>query len=400
MAVRSLVVALFSVIGFIPEAYGVSVDGLKLDSLGEKSALSRTNNDSLECKNLNDLFQHFSFREMTKEKVEVQLSDEVPPDSLVDTDDESSVQPGDESKVKSVDKKLTALSVIKRKEKVKNRLNRSRYVGKNTDIVTYAPPNNYLTQWPAPGPSTGKPTTHPPINVDELRTRSLCSQLTSDAFLISESGITDRPGSTTCLCVALRDKFGYIKKFVFHNGENLLAPSIRAKACELGYDVIQAEQSHAEGQFIQFLLDRHRKRPGWYTHILGIGCSRSHCAECNALLKLYLGGCYNEFTSSVNTRNNKKEYIEEDSPDTITTRVCEVSATTSDTGKLILNKRIERTGTVVYGQNTIDERSFEKFYLPLSLKDSMQEKLDASIYFDEGRFTRSKKRNQQSHHVK
>jgi len=38
-----------------------------------------------------------------------------------------------------------------------------------------------------------------------------------------------------------------------------MSPNMRKKAHELGYDVIQAKQSHAEGQFLQFLLHRKQK---------------------------------------------------------------------------------------------------------------------------------------------
>lgn len=63
-----------------------------------------------------------------------------------------------------------------------------------------------------------------------------------------------------------------MKKFVFHNGGNVLPKLFGEKTHELAYDVIKAYQAHAEGQFIQFLLG-----------------SKCHCAECDVLFTLLLG---------------------------------------------------------------------------------------------------------------
>ena len=375
----------------------VSVDGLKLDKLKEKLELLRVDG-SLSCTHLNDLLQKVAFQEATNEEVSVQLLDKVFHESLVDTDtdDESSIQSGEESKIKSADAKLGSLDIIKRKARQNSKLNRSRYPGRAANKETYKPLNNYLSRWPDPISNIGQPASHASTNVDKLSTQSFCHQLTSDSFLISESGITDIPGSTTCCCIALRDKHGYVKKFIFHNGENLLAPSMRYKAHELGYDVIQAKQSHAEAQCMQFLLHRHQKRSGWYTHILGIGCSRPHCIECDPLLKLYLGKGYDQFTSSIHTKSKQEGDMESDLPDTIKTHVCQITIGTHDTGGLVVNKHIERIGVVVNGQNAIDGSKYGKFYLPMTLKDSLQEKLNASISFDEERFTKNKKRIQKN----
>lgn len=49
-----------------------------------------------------------------------------------------------------------------------------------------------------------------------------------------------------------------------------MALGFRTKARELGYDIIQAGKSHAEGQFLQFLHSRDQKRPGLYTHIVAM----------------------------------------------------------------------------------------------------------------------------------
>ena len=77
---------------------------------------------------------------------------------------------------------------------------------------------------------------------------------------------------------------------------------MRDTAHKYSYDVIQTERSHAEGQFIHFLLHRNQKRPGWYTHIMGMGCSKCHCAKCDCLFKIWLGKKYYAFTTAINDK--------------------------------------------------------------------------------------------------
>lgn len=104
--------------------------------------------------------------------------------------------------------------------------------------------------------------------------------------------------ATTILCVALKSSDNGIKKIVFCNS-TLMTLSLRAKAeQELGYHVFQAEQAHAEGEFLQFLWARRKKNE--YTHLVAMGCSRLHCAECNALLELVLGKGYTEISAAIN----------------------------------------------------------------------------------------------------
>lgn len=140
----------------------------------------------------------------------------------------------------------------------------------------------------------------------------LLKKLSIDSKLIAEANEEGYKGSTVIFCVMLMDKNNHLKRFAFHNGESVMKPSMREKAEELGYDVIKAEQSHAEGQFLQFLLHRsnypkNSSNARYYTHIVGMGCSRSHCAECDTLLSLLLGNNYHEVTSSVDhTKNNNK----------------------------------------------------------------------------------------------
>ena len=133
-----------------------------------------------------------------------------------------------------------------------------------------------------------------------LMTSNLCAKLAKDALDISTAHTSVREReATTCLCVVLADKHRRAKKFVFHNKDGSLQRTMREKAEELGYDIINAEQAHAEGEFMQFLLKREQNDPGRYTHILGMGCSRLHCAECDPLLNQLLGKGYSEFTAAM-----------------------------------------------------------------------------------------------------
>jgi hypothetical protein len=137
---------------------------------------------------------------------------------------------------------------------------------------------------------------------------ALPTQLSLDARVILEAEPNERSkNSTAIFCVVLRDKYGFLKKFVFHNGKEAMSGPVRAKAHELGYDIIQAEQSHAEGQFLQFLYKRNAERHGHYTHIVGMGCSKKHCGECDSLLALFLGPNYHDITASVSHSKAKAD---------------------------------------------------------------------------------------------
>jgi hypothetical protein len=84
------------------------------------------------------------------------------------------------------------------------------------------------------------------------------------------------------------------------------------------YGIRNAHLAHAEAQFIDFLLYRARQRKDEieniktvrhpsYTHILGMGCSRNHCQECDALCKLFLGEGYTVHTSALSELSSGKQ---------------------------------------------------------------------------------------------
>ena len=122
-------------------------------------------------------------------------------------------------------------------------------------------------------------------------------QLAKDAKLIHESIRGDK-SFTTIFCVALRDRHGHIKKFPCCNSE-LMHQDGRKQAESSGYAVIQAEQAHAECQFLQFLYKRALINPGLYTHVVAMGCSKRHCPECDFVLQLVLGSNYKDISAVI-----------------------------------------------------------------------------------------------------
>ena len=141
--------------------------------------------------------------------------------------------------------------------------------------------------------------------------RALLVKLSRDAFRIANAHHNGRTReATTCLCVVLRDEEQRPKKLVFHNSTGKMLPSMWNKADDLAYGIRNAYLAHAEAQFIDFLLYRARQREDeikntgqakhpCYTHILGMGCSRKHCPECDVLFKLFLGTRYHIRTAAM-----------------------------------------------------------------------------------------------------
>ena len=146
----------------------------------------------------------------------------------------------------------------------------------------------------------------------------MCRKLAKDAFCIANTHPNARTrDATTCLCVVLRDEEQRAKKLVFHNGTNEMQRSMHNKAEELRYGIRRAHLAHAETQFIYFLLYRAKQREEEirgngeashprYTHVLGMGCSRKHCQECDVLCKLFLGEGYTACTSALKQTNSNE----------------------------------------------------------------------------------------------
>jgi hypothetical protein len=142
-------------------------------------------------------------------------------------------------------------------------------------------------------------------------TKNLCSKLAKDAFCIANTHKNARTReATTCFCVVVRDSEKCPKKFFVHNSTGEMPLSMREKANNLAYGIRNAHLAHAEAQFVAFLIYRAKQRTQdknkiQYTHILGMGCSKKYCQECNALCKLFLGNGYPKFTAAVDKLNDE-----------------------------------------------------------------------------------------------
>lgn len=92
-------------------------------------------------------------------------------------------------------------------------------------------------------------------------------------------------GATTVVTAALLDIHGTVQKFMFTNLDKAVAPKLRAAAGKRGYQSIAAQQSHAEGELIQYVRVN---RDGFYS-IQAIGCDKDHCVECDEVLRKVIG---------------------------------------------------------------------------------------------------------------
>jgi hypothetical protein len=196
-------------------------------------------------------------------------------------------------------------------------------------------------------------------------TKNLCAKLARDAYHISNNHTSSSTRLfTTCFCVVLLDKNGRAKKFVFHNGKEKMNTTMEQKAQELGYAIKTGYQAHAEGAFLQFLLQRSQQNEERYTHILGMGCSRMHCQECNCLLKLFLGRIYYMFTAAM--QDNEQPAI----------------TNTQEGCTKIINAEI------VYKNDAIKKgnKKSPKYYLPQILQDHIRKKTGLCIDFSTDRF--------------
>ncbi len=270
-------------------------------------------------------------------------------------DDLSDVDTDDEGAHEDI-KRLRKIPVTKNTRPY----NRSRHPGQAKNTEDYDPTGNYVKAEFAP---------------EKLRT-----QLSQGALdIVKALNNSESEKHTTCLCIALRDQHERVKKFVFHNGDRVMSPVMRTKARELGYDVIQTDRSHAEGQFMQFLLYRHKQRPGLYTHIMGMGCSRPHCSKCDHIFKTLLGSKYHEFTASVYEKHeevvlpmtNQAEWGD------LLVRLKKMSTNTDvsvapDSFTPISNAYVTiKTPGVVLGQDATDNKDYNDYYLPKLLEQTL-----------------------------
>ena len=207
------------------------------------------------------------------------------------------------------------------------------------------------------------------LNVEEEFTHNLCEKLARDACHMANahtSAITR--SATTCLCVVLRDIDGRANKFVFHNGKEKMNTTMAQKAEKLKYAIRTGYQAHAEAAFIQFLLQREQQNAERYTHILGMGCSRRHCKECDYLMKLSLGKQYPRFTAAMCAE-----------------ALLPVVTNVEDGCDI----RPKEHATLVHENNAVktDGRRSDLYYLPKVLQEYICKKVALALDFSSDRFT-------------
>lgn len=217
------------------------------------------------------------------------------------------------------------------------------------------------------------------VESQESFNKNLCNRLSKDAFCIANAHKNARTReSTTCLCVVLRDKKQYAKKFVFHNGPEAMHKSMNEKSVALNYAARTGYQAHAEVEFIEFLLHRNKQDPERYTHILGMGCSRQHCKECDCLLKLYLGANYHDFIAAMQKEASDSEVVmpiieelNQDEGDGIRIRIPEESSVFQ----------------VAYQEKAIQDKRYPNYRLSKDMQREIQNKVGLlNLEFSDNRF--------------
>lgn len=143
---------------------------------------------------------------------------------------------------------------------------------------------------------------------------------------------------------------------------------MKTKAGELKYHIVNAEQAHAEGEFVQFLLKRNDKQGAeTYTHIIGMGCSKQHCKECNCLLRLFLGDNYYEFTAVVKRENEQSKVSVQEQQGL------------SNNNKLVVTREQQTNYEPAYGVDAISNKYYNQFSLKGLLLSAIKRKTDINI---------------------
>lgn len=123
--------------------------------------------------------------------------------------------------------------------------------------------------------------------VPKTGVEAAAGQLMAHAKQIQSKATGKSSGPTTITTALLLHKpTGIYKKFAFTN-IGLMAAPLRREAESLGYHVVKAPETHAEGQLIQYLYVRD---PVYGHHNMGV--DKDHCAECQILMQTYFGEEY------------------------------------------------------------------------------------------------------------
>lgn len=310
--------------------------GLKLDPMYQKlyedKAGGDTSNQS-SAEYFDQLLETVPFRTSTSELVTICF----PPDFPLSGSQIHDVNTDNDD--------IDNLNVVKLGKKRKKPYNASRSLYAQKEGLT----NNYLKQ--SDLPQQGE-TSADSVKLHKQYTQGLCCRSVLDALRIVEAHSREQTrASTVCLCVVLRNKDGYAKRFIFHNGPSSLHSSMREEANRLRYHIVHAEHAHAEGEFVQFLLKRNAKAAEeTYTHVIGMGCSRQHCKECNCLFKLALGALYYDFTASIRDARDEKDEVE-------------IALASSTEDEVLINRSRQGTSQILYGESASSGTYFNQFSL-------------------------------------
>lgn len=160
-----------------------------------------------------------------------------------------------------------------------------------------------------------------------------------------------------------------------------MAPRLRDVARGLHYDVVQAEQSHAEGQLLQFLYKRSIHDS--YTHIIAVGCSRPHCVECDCVFRLLLGENYQAVTAAVQPLDdNEHPRVQKND---------NIDSTDEFTVAKSYRYQVDKDA------RAIDKsRTYDNFYIPEELKDLIQNQVKGDIIFSGSKYIRPEGRKRKS----
>lgn len=195
--------------------------------------------------------------------------------------------------------------------------------------------------------------------------------LANDAKKIHEAVHSSQSrGGTTILCVALVDANGHVRKFSFCNHQGSMPLGCFHKAKELGYDEgsMDKEQAqrhiHAEVQFLEFLYTRNATQER-YTHLLGMGCSRQHCKECDGVLRLILGNTYRDFTAAAD--NESRRVMSVDAP------------LHAAVPHVILTKQEEVAYDLVTQDQAVSGGCYEHFAIPDALKSRLAQQAGIQV---------------------
>jgi hypothetical protein len=144
---------------------------------------------------------------------------------------------------------------------------------------------------------------------------------------------------------------------------------------------------------MQFLLDRDQKRPGWYTHIMGMGCSKCHCAACARLFEFFLGSCYSEVTASVDAKKGSNASLQP-GPVSTTSQLTDLDRIDNAEDDVAFTQSItqEIRYMVGKGEKAIDSDFYDDYYLPENFQKEIQRRTDSNLDLSDRRFDKGKEK--------